>query len=449
MRFLFILLFTASTAVAQSLPSYDEAVSAYRQNIANAFPLSVEWIVTDFETVDAFDYDVAAAELLGRALADNDVPASLRDQLKAKLQSDQEKTNADSRDIRLKKKSRRHFIWTDGVRIHYRYSDDIDATLDIDFKESLEVAFPHLQLYSYDPARSPKLMVWQGYAADGKTLTGYQADQEIGGLVYRSFLPPLGFVRDEWRRNQNYSCLDTWTEAAVGQSTVLEGPAVGGTKTLQYLTMSPEPLPGIATPDGAVLTLINRSKAICAFERGWIPVETRTFTSGGPQSLEVVDGFPTRDLSYTKADDIVDVDGVFYPTYVSHTRYGTDPKWFRTHSALLADPTAEVPVVPYSIREEKILHIKVRREIPDHWMNFSFPSRTRYMDMDTQELYLTGVPKEDFDRQLAEELTRGTGVIEKRVQLKPPSDGFRWWLIIGNVFAIVALGIIYICTRRW
>lgn len=429
-----LVLILAGNCSGQELPTFSESVVAYRHNMSSALPISVEWLVTDREFSAAIELDIANITQ-GRLMLEAATDQATKEQLKYNISENEGIVTKESQQVRLQSKVRRHFVWTDGKRFHYRTSNNPKVDLGIDIGSSLVDGFANRNVYSYSPDRVPKLKVWQGYATDGKTLTGYIATKETGGLFDRAFLPPLGFVKEEWKRSQRFSALDRWTDLPMGHQSSLAGDIVGGDETILIRNATKNNGPGI-----------GRTTAWCAYQKGFIPKRLEFGHSGGQLTAMPTDEFPVHVRETVVVNDIQVVSGIFYPKSITTTRFGFDAKWYLANPGI-PDERTNVPHVPLSERVEEILTIKVNHQVPQRWLDLPFPKGTRFMDLDTKEMYLEGTPKDEYDRQLVAELTKGTGVDIHRVGLERKSNTSRT-IVWANIAAFVVLGVVYVYTRR-
>lgn len=422
------------------MPSYSEAAAAYRQNMESGLPLMVEWTVTDYELPAAIELDLANIEVLKQAMNSGKLDANIRPSIAAKIESTKGSVDEDSREVRLRHKTQRFLFWTDGVLIHNRVrGGDVTKSLLDEFEGPLEKAQLSTRIYSFDPGRTPKLKVWQGLATDGKTLTGYIGEKDVGGLTDRSFLPPLGTVKSEWKRSQRHSSLDIWTDFS---------PSLDRT-----ILRTDEPYSGLLEVCGAFggddsNSGVKRVIAIFDDKQGYIPKSVTVATSSGPLSIDPPKDFPVRLSETLQIGDIQEVEGFYYPKKITHTKYAVKPEWYAKNPAM-ADPHTEIPYVPISVRVEEVLAIKPRFEISRDWKDLKFPAGTRYMDMDTKEMYLEGSKKEEYDRQLVKELTQGTGADPEMVSLNADSRGSYFWVFAAiNTCAVLVLVVIFRYTRK-
>lgn len=441
-------LFTPSLfATGSELLTYEEVSSGYDQNIASLLPLAVEWTVTERELMGSIEWDVLSARMLKDSVDAPGFPGTdeEKEELKRQQLQSVRNTNDEAIQRRLKPTERRSFFWTDRRQFQYRSPKKVDVSISDTHStsgESLLTNWSNVVVCSFVPDREPKFRAWTGLSRKGTKDLGFGviASKDLQYMNGTLWCPPLGSVGAVWKKQRRFSSLDTVFGVDVNDG--LQSTEVG------------EPIRGEETilvryaRGGGVGTSVSRLAIWVAHRKGFIPLRVERSFSGGPLTLEATKEFPSRLKLTIEVDGIDKIGAGFYPRKIVTTRFEAEPKW--KYENLGKDPTAEptvaITMVPATSVEEVILKVEPGRILSDESMAAAFPIGTRYEDLDTKQWYLEGTAKEDFDRQLVAELTKGMD--SPKLPSEPLEKRSRFGVFLWiNVGAILLLAIVVVTLR--
>jgi len=368
----------AGQTVWAELPTYAEAVLAYRESISHKLPIAVEWITKEHQTNESYDSRRVEVNSMKRVLASRSLEPLLEQAVRRQLSDEEAVLSQVPTDRKAVPLVTRHYFWTDGIRYHYRTSRNrnLDRRLERNYTDDVLVNdFADVNVYSLDPGRTPKLRAWQGLAGDGKTMTGYVGTHDIGGMTYRAFLPPLGVIVEEFRHNQFYSAADRWLDHSPEVEAASKDSQ--GRVTLRGACRN-----RTASPSGDAS--IYRFAVTSDPDKGFMPVRFELGFAAGDVTVDNQPEFPERlvetvDLEYDDNES-----GLYYPKRVIHTTYGSDPQWRAAHPGG-ADRKSPIPRVAFYVRVEEILSVRTKYQLDEKWMELPFPAGTLVTDADRLE----------------------------------------------------------------
>lgn len=434
----------ANVASGADLPTYDEILAAYRQNLAALLPLSVEWNYVEQELSAAIETDLVHSNLTKASLERKDYPSDDKAFVQGLEKKFDRALSPEAREARLSSRRSRHFLWTDGRDLQYR-TPEKGKEVELDGPEatsgdSLLKNWLSVRVSSFDPGRDPKLRVWLGYGSDGKTPFGMIATKELGQMHGRFRFPPLGVTRAEWGDRNRFSILDMWTDDKLidaVQSTEA-GESIRGEETL-LVRYAHGGQPG---------TSVGRMAIWVAHRKGFIPLRIERSYSGGSPTLEPTAEYPSRIYETLEIEGVQAAGTGFYPTKVTRTHYGPDPKWRSENLGKdpTVVPTVPVQMVPLGTVQEEFKVVQAGRSLSDESLSLKYPVGTRFQDQDTKEWYLEGTPKDEFDRQLVAELKTEDSVPRTR-STSSTQQSHRAFLLWTNVAVVVVLAIIFLRFR--
>ncbi len=375
-----------------ALPSVQQLQAAYRKNLAELFPLGLEYSVLRSEHEAAINADrhrLREKQVLakmkrsdvkfnGQDVSEEYFAVLMRDAAEQIKYYDQVLQPEVVKKRLSERVTERQFLWTDGKAFHVRRPHDPtqEETLfpaEVS-TENLPKHFEKIALASWSQANNPPLRCWFGTAAGGRVCTA------LNNCFSMTSFAPLGFVRGDWTHSWDWHELDQFMAADPAQLKVVKRVAVR--KRTMYL------VEGILE-NPRQIGVREHVRAWIDPARGCLPlrIEWRYVDANDKEAANL-----HRDLQLL---DVKQGGGNFYPTKIRRRDFIPDEMAIEKQRQELAagkssQEAPAPPMVPGVTTVWQITKIIPHKAVDEATLALEFPTGTLYANAVDQKMYRAG-----------------------------------------------------------
>ena len=399
----------AETKVAEKpdqMPSVEEILDGYRNNIQRLLPLEMTYQVLIKENMNCINNDrqrVKEAELIstlkhtdlktedGKVVYNAEqfaivVGSSLKDAefLKSNLTANRVKSRLAGW------VSERSFFWSDGKSFQRRWPNNLkDSELDLTPRKLTQVALPHyfksIDVLSAINGATPPYRVWFGTSSSFPQGQGRITD-DFNRVISHKTRAPLAVSQFQWDEKQDWQHLDYFMTRSADQYKIIGWKKHEGRRTIV--------LDGCFMPIHEQTGLRNRYRIWVDPERGFLPLRMEmTDVNAQGQAVREV-------YHYLEVEQIDQIAGSYYPVKIHFQNYTVDSPGIQKQNEKIReenlDPQslAPLPLVPGRREIWTVTSFTANKPMEQHELAWEFPQGAVYTnDLDGNK-YVAGRPEQ-------------------------------------------------------
>ncbi|QDV19168.1 Methicillin resistance mecR1 protein [Gimesia panareensis] len=395
----------AETLVAEKpdqMPSVDEILDGYRNNLQRLLPLEMTYRITEQENMNCItrdrlqleaiktisDTDLRKIKVDGKSIDEEQLQAMVAYSIPQQEMFLEGQLSPEAVQVRLREQLvEQRYFWTDGRSFHQRWSSQpLQKKKNLEQgpvwpAEKLNQHYEAIELISWSDQNQPPLRRWYGRKKHQQSSQG-EIGKDLKQIYNLKTTAPLGLKEYHWAEEMREYSLDACLTKPPHRYRVVRRENRDGKSLIlvEYLNEPHEQSPEKRWRMRAWVDLAQGYLPL-RIEWGYVDQENR-LAWGLSQHAEVLQA--------------KQVDGGFYPTRIKYQEYTTDAvkqkeqyEKMKAENRSLENPP-DVPTVPGRSTTWEVLHIHPHQQIAPETLTLRFPEGTVYENKLDGRTYVSG-----------------------------------------------------------